>query len=309
MAADPLTEVAIRRGHRELLDTLRELAFGTGNTSSGDITADARAVLAFLRESVMPFAAWEERSRERDDPIADDTAFEHAFLAAEIDALARLIDPREDSRTSRMESVTDSEIRRRLHRIEAVLEFHTERVEDREVVGSAPNPAGDSSPATVSAPVATSPATRALDDHEVAAFLHTHSWGILSTIGDGIPYGVPVAYGWNGRSLYLAAGPGRKLRNLLENPVACLTVVEVLEPDRWCSVVVTGRAVPVAAGIERATAGALLWNRSSRGHHLSARDLGRFARARIFRIESEERTGRASGWPEVGDQKASPTQR
>ncbi len=140
--ADPLTEIAIRRGHRELLDTLRELVADAVTAAEGP-TAGARVVLAFLRQSVMTFAAWEERSRGGADPVAEDTAFEHAFLAVEIEALARaihaldMLDATPASVAARERVAAEERIVRQMHRIEAVLEIHTEKVEDREVVSPA----------------------------------------------------------------------------------------------------------------------------------------------------------------------------
>jgi hypothetical protein len=112
-----LRDAAVREGHRHLLSAFR--AFG--DTCSGVADAEcASAVLAFLRESVLPFARWEEAGLEPGSEEQGGVAFEHAFLAVESERLA-----------AALERGNSEEVRRRLHRIEAVLELHVERTQDR----------------------------------------------------------------------------------------------------------------------------------------------------------------------------------
>lgn len=130
-----------------------------------------------------------------------------------------------------------------------------------------------------------------LSKDEVTAFLHRHDWGILATAVDDQPYAVPVGYGFDGERIYIATGPGQKLENIERNRRICLTVAEVENGSRWTSVVILGRAVPADGMRETLRAIALLARRASP----SPRDIARFSRARIFRIEPEEISGRSRG--------------
>lgn len=110
----PLEAVAIRAGHRELLETLRELLAEP---------VDLRATLAFLRQSVVPFARREERLLRSELEAWEGAAFDHAFLEAEIDRLGREMG----------EEGASLRVRRTLWRIEAALELHVLREDDRGV--------------------------------------------------------------------------------------------------------------------------------------------------------------------------------
>jgi nitroimidazol reductase NimA-like FMN-containing flavoprotein (pyridoxamine 5'-phosphate oxidase superfamily) len=89
---------------------------------------------------------------------------------------------------------------------------------------------------------------------ECRAVLARVGWGVLATVGDGQPYGVPVGYALGSDCVYLASGPGRKRENLEANPRVCLTVCDVDTYDRWRSVVVQGEATPVEGLAARAVA-------------------------------------------------------
>jgi nitroimidazol reductase NimA-like FMN-containing flavoprotein (pyridoxamine 5'-phosphate oxidase superfamily) len=132
---------------------------------------------------------------------------------------------------------------------------------------------------------------RQMDVDERDRFLAGRSWGVLSTVGaDGTPYGVPVAYGWDGRSFWVATGPGRKLKNLEANGAACLTIGDVEAGSRWRCVVASGTAVPVS-GLEAARG--LGHVARQQGNAPSAGDLARALRSRVFRLAPAELSGRA----------------
>jgi nitroimidazol reductase NimA-like FMN-containing flavoprotein (pyridoxamine 5'-phosphate oxidase superfamily) len=129
---------------------------------------------------------------------------------------------------------------------------------------------------------------------EADAFLARHRWGLLSTVdADGRPYAVPVSYGWDGAALFVATGPGRKLRNLEANGAACLTVAEVVDGSRWRCVVASGIAVPVTG--MTAVARALTRIALQQGTVPSRADLARGAKSRVFRLHPDELTGRERG--------------
>ena len=136
---------------------------------------------------------------------------------------------------------------------------------------------------------------RTMDQGELHHFLLRHRWGMLCTVERGIPYAVPVAYGFDGRYVYFASGPGRKRRNLESAPGVCFTVTDVEDGDRWSSVVVIGEAHPVSGVRGRLHALSTLHRQRSAGAPPSAADLARAARASVFRITPEEITGRSRG--------------
>lgn len=90
MRKDDLTsESEIRRRHRELLDTLRELLRDFEHSADGTDTESLRALLAFLRHGVLAFAHGEERTAGENEDGWESIEFEHAFIEAEIERLVR----------------------------------------------------------------------------------------------------------------------------------------------------------------------------------------------------------------------------
>jgi nitroimidazol reductase NimA-like FMN-containing flavoprotein (pyridoxamine 5'-phosphate oxidase superfamily) len=270
LAADP-----VRTGHRRLLETFRELQAELAEPVPGCGTA--RAAVAFLRESLLPFAQREEAVLGVVSADLHGVALDHAFIAAEVDALAAEV---------RERGADPAAVRRRLYRLEAVLELHLAREEERDP-GFVVPPAPSVEPAAAAVP-------RAMDPSEVGAFLATREWGMLATLGEAGPYAVPVGYGWDGRDLFFASGPGRKLRHLERDPTVCLTVAEVESGDRWRCVVAAGVAEAVAGPLERVRALRHI-HRQSTGSAPTAADLVRAARARVFRVRPRELTGRVRG--------------
>lgn len=113
------TEVVIRDGHRALVTTFREVARSLD--ASGDRVPEPetlRAVVAFLRQGLLPFADWEQKQLARGAEVAEDTAFEHAFLNAEVDALAAAVAER-GREPERNQTGIAQRIRRGVHRIDA----------------------------------------------------------------------------------------------------------------------------------------------------------------------------------------------
>lgn len=275
--ADPLAQAAVAAGHRELLGTFAELrdALAGGTDAEG-----IRAAVAFLRQGVVPFSREEERVLGFRGAEAEAVSFEHAFLAAEIDALAAEVGVLLGTAAGPGRERAASLVRRRADRIEAVLELHVLRGEDRGIVAPAPAPAA---PGRGSRP-------RAMTDEEAGAFLRDQDWGLLCTVGASGPYAVPVGFGWDGRSVYFAVGPGRKAENLGSDARVCLTVAQVENGDRWRSVVVSGTAEPVS-GVAASFAALAVIGRP-RGATVSVVDAARMARARVFRLAPREISGR-----------------
>ena len=73
---------------------------------------------------------------------------------------------------------------------------------------------------------------RLLPEEEALRVLREAEYGVLSTVTpEGIPYGVPINYALEGRSLYMhcASAGGQKLDNLARCPMACMTAVTGVE--------------------------------------------------------------------------------
>jgi nitroimidazol reductase NimA-like FMN-containing flavoprotein (pyridoxamine 5'-phosphate oxidase superfamily) len=142
-------------------------------------------------------------------------------------------------------------------------------------------------------PASPRPSPPVLSEEECRGVLARVGWGVLATVGDGQPYGVPVGYALGRDCVYLASGPGRKRRNLEANPRVCLTVCEVATYDRWRSVVVQGEAVPVEGVAARAAAVAAFV--AQRAPRARPTDVKRLLGARLLRLPLDAMTGRGRG--------------
>ena len=123
---------SLREGHRGLLVTFREFARDLDRAlDQPSDPAHLRGMLAFLRQSLLPFARREEAVLDGCPELTEDTAFEHAFLHAEIDALAAATAELEHSSIDRRSGLARPVVRH-VHRFEALLELHVQKAEDRE---------------------------------------------------------------------------------------------------------------------------------------------------------------------------------
>ncbi|MEJ2185372.1 MAG: pyridoxamine 5'-phosphate oxidase family protein [Gemmatimonadota bacterium] len=136
--------------------------------------------------------------------------------------------------------------------------------------------------------------SRPLADDEVAAFLRDHSWGVLATSLDDVPYSVPVIYGYDGHVFYIIMIRGKKTGILEQNPRVCLTIPDVREPGmQWSSVVVSGEVEWVKD--VKGWLSAIITIRRQRGNDAGAslKEAARLARTRVARLVPTEITGRA----------------
>lgn len=86
-------------------------------------------------------------------------------------------------------------------------------------------------------------AARPMTEQEVAAVVARNYCAIFATAADGQPYAVPLVYGFESGAFFAVLSPGRKVRNIEENPRVCVTILEVEDMGkRWRSVVATGTA-------------------------------------------------------------------
>ena len=102
--------------------------------------------------------------------------------------------------------------------------------------------------------------------------------------GDGRPYLVPLAYGYDGVSIYAHSGPGRKLDLMRAEPRVTFEVDEAQAPDRWRSVIAEGTFEEITDPDERSAALAVIYGPGA------VPDLG--SQTTVFRIRLTSRSGR-----------------
>lgn len=300
----------VHAGHAELLRTLREFRV-VGD--DGRVNADPEALrgaVAYLRHELVPFARFEERVVGASTyGEAEAVAFEHAFLAAEIDdfadAVSAYLAAGESTGIPAGErAALEALVVRSAYRIEAVLELHVQK--ESEAWRDAPEPGDDVAEVSASPgdeahragepdrPAKAPIRSRPMSEERCRSFLAEQGWGVLATSADGVPYAVPVSYAFDGRDVYVASGPGRKTRNLDSNPAACLTIVEVADPGTWRSVVVIGKAERLHSLRDRMKTLRLL-HRNRNAPRPTVRDVARIASTACYRIRIESLTGREQG--------------
>lgn len=101
----------------------------------------------------------------------------------------------------------------------------------------------------------------------------------------GRPYLVPIAFGYDGASLYAHSGPGRKLATMRANPLVSVEMDEADAPDRWRSVVAEGTFEEIDDPAERGAALRTLYPLPA-----PLPDLG--AMTTVFRIRLTAKSGR-----------------
>jgi uncharacterized protein len=97
---------------------------------------------------------------------------------------------------------------------------------------------------------------RVLPAEEIEALLRTAIVGRIAccghgVAGDGRPYVVPLAYGYDGEAVYAHSGPGRKLDLMRVEPRVSFEVDQAEAPDRWHSVIADGTFEEIGDADER----------------------------------------------------------
>lgn len=136
-----------------------------------------------------------------------------------------------------------------------------------------------------------------LDEPEIDEVLTQRGVGVLSMSADGVPYGVPLSFGYDGHdSLYfLFLGPSADLRKETyaeQSDEASFTTFEI-EPDgSWRSVVVAGALGRIQIDEWDAAREAMVDN-AYRSNLLSQYDLQE--NPNVWALEIQERSGRGVG--------------
>ncbi len=99
------------------------------------------------------------------------------------------------------------------------------------------------------------------------------------------PYLVPLAYAYDGESVYAVSGPGRKLDLMRADPQISFEVDQVEQSDRWESVVAEGEFEEVTDADEIQMAVALLEGATGVPVEMGAQSL-------VFRLRLTTKSGR-----------------
>ncbi len=130
---------------------------------------------------------------------------------------------------------------------------------------------------------------RHLPTDEIEALLRTAIVGRIACCGhglagDGRPYLVPLAYGYDGDAVYAHSGPGRKLDLMRAEPRVTFEVDEANAPDRWHSVIAEGTFEEIDDPRQRNAALEVIYGMGR------VPDLG--SQTVVFRIRLTSRSGR-----------------
>jgi uncharacterized protein len=93
---------------------------------------------------------------------------------------------------------------------------------------------------------------RELSTGECRSLLLTATFGWLACSRENQPYIVPISFVAEADFVYSFSMLGQKLEWMRLNPLVCLAVDDIKQPDEWTSVVVSGRyeELPLAPGRE-----------------------------------------------------------
>lgn len=131
---------------------------------------------------------------------------------------------------------------------------------------------------------------RHLPEDEIEELLRTAIVGRIACCnhgarGDGRPYLVPLAYGYDGEAVYAHSGPGRKLDLMRAEPRVTFEVDEATASDRWRSVIAEGFFEEIADGEARERALRIIYPFPAEIPALGAQTV-------VYRIKLTARSGR-----------------
>ena len=129
-----------------------------------------------------------------------------------------------------------------------------------------------------------------LPPEEIEQLLHSAIVGRIACCGhgrtgDGRPYLVPLAYGYDGEAVYAHSGPGRKLDLMRAEPRVTFEVDAAEASDRWRSVIAEGAFAEITDPAQREHALRTIYPPPATIPELSAATV-------VFRIRLTARSGR-----------------
>jgi len=139
---------------------------------------------------------------------------------------------------------------------------------------------------------------RDLSQDECTNLLSAARYGRLALSKGLLPYVVPMSYVCEEGKIYLhSSGRGKKVEYVTENPRVCFQV-DVLEKERWSSVLAFG-AARLSESVEAKQKMFDAFTKKGQGGHagkkFSREELERMPMT-IWEIEIEEMTGREGVW-------------
>lgn len=135
-----------------------------------------------------------------------------------------------------------------------------------------------------------------LDDSEIDGMLLETGVGILSMSADGVPYGVPLSFGYDGDALYFvflgATAELRKETYAEQSDTASFTAIDIGPDGAWRSVIVSGSLERIDPGEWDAAREAMLDN-AYQSDLLAEHELRE--NPNVWALDVRERSGRAVG--------------
>jgi nitroimidazol reductase NimA-like FMN-containing flavoprotein (pyridoxamine 5'-phosphate oxidase superfamily) len=135
-----------------------------------------------------------------------------------------------------------------------------------------------------------------LDDPEIDEMLRDIGTGVLSMSADGVPYGVPLSFGYDGDNLYFvflgATADLRKETYAEQSDVASFTAVDIDSDGAWRSVIVAGPLDRISPDEWDAAREAMLDN-AYQSDLLAEHELQE--NPNVWVLDIRERSGRAVG--------------
>lgn len=135
-----------------------------------------------------------------------------------------------------------------------------------------------------------------LDESAIDDVLREVGVGVLSMSADGVPYGVPLSFGYDGDNLYFvflgATADLRKETYAEQSDVASFTAIDIGPGGAWRSVIVSGPLERIDPGEWDAAREAMLDN-AYQSDLLAEHELQE--NPNVWTLDIRERSGRAVG--------------
>ena len=129
-----------------------------------------------------------------------------------------------------------------------------------------------------------------LPDHDIERLLNTALVGRIACCatafdGEARPYVVPLAYGYDGESVYAFSGLGRKIHIMRAQPLISFEVDEALAEDRWSSVIADGAYEELTSAEDRRIAHDVIFGQGSAFPDFSLEQI-------VYRLRLSRKSGR-----------------
>jgi len=129
-----------------------------------------------------------------------------------------------------------------------------------------------------------------LPDHDIERLLKTALVGRIACCatefdGEARPYVVPLAYGYDGDSVYAFSSPGRKIHIMRAQPLVSFEVDEAIAEDRWSSVIADGTYEELTSDADRSLAHRVIFGAGSPFPDFTADQI-------VYRLRLTRKTGR-----------------